>query len=768
MKHTLLFSLAFISVCFAHARVISPAEALNRISGASALTTIPVSQITTDKLTFTVNAKQQPAVYVFNNSQGFIVLSADDSTPALLGYSDNGSFDAENINPEFQYWLDQYAKQIGYARAHGLRAAASGGEDYAPIAPLTTTTWNQDAPYNDDCPTIDGGKSVTGCVATACAQVMKWHNYPPKGTGTAEYTYEGDTLSFDYGATTFYWDDMLNSYSSSATAAQKAAVASLMYACGVGVKMQYSPSDSGSMANDVPAMLVNHFGYDRGVRYIPREYYGIDEWNKIVYDNIKTYGPTQYSGQSATGGHSFVVDGYQGGGYFHLNWGWGGMSDGYFLLTALDPESQGIGGSSSGYNYEQSIIACVKNGNNGTPTGNVYEEMYNQDGMTVSSQQVQLGSETGFGGGYINYTYTSISGTMGLKLVDASGNISYIEGSAFTDMPSFNGYSQYYVTIPSDLAEGTYTVTPAFKTSAGEWRDIPCKLSTMRNLQMQVADGYAYFSAGTEATLSITDIKVATPIYVGCDFQVNATITNSSDSEYYGAIALALVNSDMQMVAVGASSPLDMQPGESQTLEYISAFSSSNSEITAGQYYICFVDAEQYTQMSDMVSVNVNAQPASTTLSATQPVVENSDQVDPKHLKVSSTVSCTDGYFGGSLTLVVFPYDESGASVSSVASYTLPSIFLNKGDKQSLSTDNTFNNGESGKQYFCAIYNGQQPVTDSYGFFTLGTPTGISDIANTEKTVASRYNTLGIPVDETYHGITIVRYSDGTTARTLQ
>lgn len=748
MRKTLLLTLMTCLTAFTvSARFLRPAAALDRAiqsmqSNVPASVRAVVQESPTPALT--IQGQNEPAVYLFDGGDTYLVVSADDCAPAVLGYSYNSAPGAV-IPPAMKYWLEKYAEQIDYARHNGATPfkVEAATTDYASIAPMTATRWNQDAPYNNDCPEIDGKRCVTGCVATALAQVMKYHNYPTQGIGTDSYTWNNQTLSFDY-TKTFDWANMLDVYTSAATATENAAVAQLMYACGVGVHMDYTASESGASSIVVPALMVDHFNYDKGIRYMPRDYYGIDEWQEIVYNNLKECGPIQYSGQSSDGGHSFVCDGYDKDGYFHINWGWGGMSDGYFLLTALTPPNQGIGGSSSGYNYGQDIIAGVRPPVEGST---MYEQMYCGSNFAIDPETTTLGSSIMFGGGFYNYSTGDISGRMGVKVVASDGTTSYINGQTFTDMPTQNGYSVISVTLPQTLKSGTYTVTPCFQTSTGEWRDIPVMLSCVQSLTMTVQGNNVTFSTGKEAELTIESYTTDTPFYIGCDYKVTVTLENKSDVEYYGTVALALVNAKGQLEDLGADYPVDLMPGETQQIEYISVFGASSS-LTADTYDICFINPSNGKQMSQMKQIELKAAPTTTTLSASKPVVENANSVDASNLHITSTITCKEGYFGGALSVVIFPYDPGTTSVRSVGVYSTNPMFLESGKTDDIDMTKNFEAAEVGKTYFAAIYNGQNPVSSDYTFFTVSKTTGVDDMAVKEAPIAVQFYTLqGIAVE---------------------
>lgn len=322
-------------------------------------------------------------LYVFSLGEqgGFIIVSNDDLTLPILGFSENGTLDLENMSDEQHAWLQGYADEIVWLRQHtidnplpNLTNTRAGSHDKETIEPLVTTAWNQRSPYNNLCPEYASGKkAVTGCVATAMAQVMNYHKWPEAETKAIpgyQDAYGADHLPLE--ATTFDWGNMLDTYSGSETAEQNTAVAELMLYCGYSVEMNYGPS-SGSYITKVAPALKNYFGYNSTATYLSRSSYSNDKWEDIIYHELASKRPVLYGGQSTGGGHAFVCDGYRheyATDYFHINWGWGGKSDEYYVLSVLDPYSgQGIGGSSSngGFYYgQEAVIGIQKSTDDGT------------------------------------------------------------------------------------------------------------------------------------------------------------------------------------------------------------------------------------------------------------------------------------------------------------------------------------------------------------------------------------------------------------------
>jgi hypothetical protein len=325
-----------------------------------------------------INPQQQhdePMLYVFamNGNGGFIIVSGDDVAKPVLGYSDNGTYD-EN-NPNFAYWMEMLSHEIADAVENdtpqdGLIKAqweafendntADASADH--VEPLLKTQWNQSAPYNNLCPMWSGKRTVTGCVATAMAQIMKYYEYPTTRIKPIPgYTTATKKINISQvtGSTTYEWKNMTNTYTSSSTPVENNAVATLMYHCGVSVEMNYDPDGSGAYSRDVDDALKNYFGYDAGVKHDSRGNFSSTAWLDMLKTEIKAGRPVYYAGaDSKDNGHAFVCDGYDSNGKFHFNWGWGGYCDGYFEVSALNPVAVGT----NGYNYKQEIITGIKPG----------------------------------------------------------------------------------------------------------------------------------------------------------------------------------------------------------------------------------------------------------------------------------------------------------------------------------------------------------------------------------------------------------------------
>ena len=299
--------------------------------------------------------QEQDAFYIFNaDDGGYVIVSGDDRTEEILGFSDTGRIDLDNIPTNMKAWLDGYAEQILSLNSQaGFPKAAR--PERANIDPLIKTSWSQSEPYNWMCPEKNNRLCPTGCAATAVAQVMYYYKWPQNefpGIDGYSTTYTGLTLSA-LPATTFEWDKMLTKYTSGKyTDEQGLAVSKLMRYIGQSLKMEYDLR--GSAASISPQVLNEKFGFSKTARQLYRVYHSTDEWEKILYNELLEKRPILYVGQDKNSRHAFICDGYKHG-YFHINWGWG-FNNGFFLLQALNSN----GYISGGYSIDQDVIIGIK------------------------------------------------------------------------------------------------------------------------------------------------------------------------------------------------------------------------------------------------------------------------------------------------------------------------------------------------------------------------------------------------------------------------
>lgn len=500
-------------------------------------------------------ARQQPRLaqatagaasyYVFNvgDNQGFVMVSGDDRTAEILGYATDGSFVEAELPDNLRAWLQGYQDQIDWMDQHGYqpRMAAKAPARTA-IAQLLTTTWDQDGPYNLFCPTFLSTTElcVTGCVATAMAQVLAYYGLKegkPTGTTKPIPAYDCRKNWTDYGkmhinekpVCTFDWANMLPSYNGSETDAQKQAVARLMEYCGASINMNYgNVANGGSSAytQDVDDALKNYFSFDG--TFTDREGYTYPQWENLIYNELAEGRPVLYGGRSSGGGHAFVVDGYQGDGLFHVNWGWGGWRDSYFVLSVLNPgDNSGIGASTSndGYSYDQDAIIGIK-----PLTGTPAEEP-----LAMSLSQLSISGNTV---SYLAYNLTGAENTfdLGLAFTTAEGTILKVMDNYKNRTFGLNSGNNFTFEISgSDMSAGTYHLVPVSKlSSAANW----VVISAPKIYVEAVFDGAGNVTLTKypqDFNLSVTNIIVKGSRFSGQKQDVEATILNEG-GEFYGAL----------------------------------------------------------------------------------------------------------------------------------------------------------------------------------------------------------------------------------------
>lgn len=333
--------------------------------------------------TLSTTLEEAPAYYIFNDAhrQGYVIVSGDDALPPIIGYADSGHIDADRLPIQLRQLLDMYTKQVAYVRSTGVQyldpeatalRATSGYYMKYPrpvVEPLIKSRWNQSTPYNNLAPKLDNeDRAVSGCVATAMAQLMYYHRWPERGKGSHSYTPEYSnkaygTLTVDFSQSTYQWSKMRDTYTVSTdgkeswTKEEGDAVARIVYDAGVSVDMSFSPQESGAYMDHAMEALGKYFGYHS--YFIDRTSTSGDEFYKLITKELDARRPVLFSGGSSGGAHAWVVDGYATNGFLHVNWGWGGSSDGYFMLDFMSPASLGIGGGAGSFHQWHNVVLAT-------------------------------------------------------------------------------------------------------------------------------------------------------------------------------------------------------------------------------------------------------------------------------------------------------------------------------------------------------------------------------------------------------------------------
>lgn len=402
---------------------------------------------------------------------GFVVIANDDRFDAVLGYSDS-QFDNDKLAPGFVWWLEatnaslQKRLDNGTNEEERILPAAS---QRASVDELMKTRWGQDAPYNDQCPkyTQNGKQNtyVTGCVATAMAQILKYHAYPTSGKGSANYAFTSDVdgtikrLTANFAKANYDYDNMLDVYTPGEyNDTQAEAVSLLMSHLGIGLKMSYTVDGSGSYLFDACRVMRKNFKANPYTEYFWASCYTKKEMMAVIYREINDNCPVLYGGVSNSGGHAFVFDGYDARGNVHVNWGWDGQQDGFFDITSLN-----------GYGSQQQMV--VMRPDTDTRYAATYRSrwgLWDGASFTVKNNYGTLVATAN--GGLINIDVDAFSGNIGLiaariddgeQAVLAQYSVSSMAGFG----PNVNGYQSSFELSGSysSLADGEYRVYLASK-----------------------------------------------------------------------------------------------------------------------------------------------------------------------------------------------------------------------------------------------------------------------------------------------------------------
>lgn len=496
------------------------------------------------------------AYFVFNVGQdeGFVVVSGEDCTPAILGYADKGAFDAETCPASVKSFLQGYAEEIQWLRNHPQSTTRLNAPRFVnikrAISPLLQTGWDQDVPFNNNCPIFlseENGRAITGCVATAMAQIMKYHEWPaatkaeiPAYDCATQYTgFNPIHVAAVPAGTKLDWANMLYYYYGAESDDEYAAVATLMATIGAAVQMDYKNEvNGGSSASNAMAAtaLKTYFDYSPNVRHLHRADYLMDEWYEMLYNELKEGRPVMMGGRSSGSGHAFVIDGYSSDDYFHINWGWGGYCNGYFLLSVANPGStQGAGATKTpdGYSQDQDAIIGIEPNKGQTPMvlARMISELISVSGNEITSSY-----------------YSQVEGkntfNIGIGYIKADGSIQSIEGYTTQELEYRYG-SQGWAFPVKGLSDGTYKILPVSKlASDAEWKS---SVNPRKSYVLATVKGG---EVSLQLIQPVIDFQVTKFSYdevptQGRQMQLNVEIQNNAD-EYYGPLYLQLKEGDAQ------------------------------------------------------------------------------------------------------------------------------------------------------------------------------------------------------------------------------
>lgn len=552
-----------------------------------------------------------PAYYVIENgtNKGYTIVSADDRLPEIVGYAKKGNYTEDTLPEAYVEFITAYQKFVEEVKAgnpHALRTAAeakalreSASYTQPTVAPLLgNIQWNQDDPYNRMCPEYTSGqRAVTGCVATAMAQVMGYWKYPSQlqadipGYTTGTYGINVPGISKDTDGT-YDWDNILPQYKSgNFNDVQANAVAKLMHHCGVAVQMNYGPS-SGAFVN--PERLSKYFGYDKDfMALVYRESYSMQEWNTLIDNELIAKRPVLYSGQSSDSGHQFVCDGADGKGLYHINWGWGGAQDGYFDITILNPAKGGIGSGNApdGYNQGSDMIIGIMpdNGQEDTPLVTykpVYATGASADTKITITQDTRTSATDNFKIEFYNY-FTNrapkkFSGYCGWGVKAADGSMKLITNTSYVQNLQQNYWFSNTYKIDYAFPVGVTTIYPVYSVDNITWKE--AGLESM---------GY-YTVEATETSLKqlyplTAEVIVENELLSGKSNTIKLEVSNVTDNDVFSMLSV-YTSTDQTCPEDGANVYVSV-PAKGKSIREVAI------PVPAEEFYLWVKDVDSNTEL---------------------------------------------------------------------------------------------------------------------------------------------------------------------------
>ncbi|MCD4732291.1 MAG: thiol protease/hemagglutinin PrtT [Bacteroidales bacterium] len=552
-----------------------------------------------------VDANGSPLLYIFNVNQddGFVIISADDGANPILGYSLKGSYSGENVPPGLLGLLQQYAREISFlvneSDEKSMSVDNSWSEllkenksfqfkSFTAVDQLVSTQWNQSPYVNDMCPYdyTYNELTVTGCPATAMAQIMKFWNYPETGISYHSYNHPTyGTLSANFEATTYEYGSMPNQVNS-----VNNAVATLMYHCGVAVDMQYGVAATGGSGGYVieahspvthccEYAFKTYFGYKTTIQGLFKDDFNDVTWVTMLKNDLDEGRPIQYAGFGQGGGHTWVCDGYDNNNYFHMNWGWGGIYDGYFTLSNLSPGSGGAGGGSGSFSSGQQALIGIEpsTGGGGGPQFDLraYSEIVIDPNPIDFAYPIDVYVDIG------NFDNSNFSGSLAAVLFNSEGD--YVD--MIQELTNINLASNYYdsYTFHTDellATPGAYFIGIYYQPSGGDWAIIGA------------GDYNNYTSVnivGPDNTMQMYSDIYVNPVTIVSNesFEVTFDIANYGTSNFSGEVSSDLYDSEGNYLEELAITTIDLSSGY-----YIEdlTFNCPAVNVEAGSYILAIWD----------------------------------------------------------------------------------------------------------------------------------------------------------------------------------
>lgn len=553
--------------------------------------------------------------YVFNvDNIGYIIVSGDDTVIPILAYSDSGNFNIGNIPPALNEWIVGYKKEMISILNQNVKATNEIDKLWSIqntkkssntalttnfVLPLIQTNWGQGQYYNNTCPT----GTLTGCVATAMAQIMKKWNYPSTGSGFHSFTHPVfGPLNSNFANWAYQWSLMPDQLNSSSTSTQIDEVSHLMRDCGISVEMDYSDTFSGSQViihspnpqANAEYALKTYFGYDSSLHSINKynnslDFYSDSDWKAVLKAELDAGRPILYAGfgipdppttpPTPESGHAFVCDGYDSNDFFHFNWGWDGLANSsYFNIGALNPNPQGA----TVYHWNNRNLAVIGI----KPSTSVESNnLVLNSSVTPSLTTINYGSAFSVSTNLINIGTTNFSGDYMIGVFDSNENlIDTVETKINYSLSAGNTYVSNLIFSTSGLLSvlpGTYYLGFYYRTTNGNWKLVQQSGSFTNFTQLNVIN---YNDIELYSSISVS--PSATTVTQGQSASFNVNVKNWGTSTYLGTYNLSLYNLDGTLAQnIGSINESSGLPVNNNYVSPLS-FNTSSISVNTGTYLV--------------------------------------------------------------------------------------------------------------------------------------------------------------------------------------
>ena len=644
----LLLISIFISVSL-HAKPIKKESAL--IVGRNFLqsTSESLIMVHTEQARFLPDTTAIALYYIFNdlNNHSFVIVAGDDASSPILGYSKESIYDTKDIGSNVAKWLEGYEQELRFIiiknipttdeiqfewnyLLNGPTMIALQGET---VSPLLKTKWNQGTYYNTLCP-YDyslSRRSVTGCVATAMAQIMKYWGHPKKGTGSHSYIHPNyGNLSANFSITNYNWSNMPNQVTSSNND-----VATVMYHAGVSVDMDYSPDGSGAwvikgnspIVNCSEFAFTNYFDYSSSTVGLKRNDYSESTWISMLKSELDLQRPIMYTGQGSGGGHAFVCDGYDAANFFHFNWGWGGMYDGYFKVNSLNPGTGGAGSGSGTFNqYQTAIFNLEPNVSNNDPI----TDLALHEALKVNPSSIDYKGSYNLTFNLVNNSNDVFKGDYIGVLVDDNFDVVNVtnmltENNGLPPNYVYNNSLQLSGTLTDTILPGTYFAIILTRPVGGSWQLV--NDGNYSNYVSVVVNSVNNIVMNRQFTLTPSNVVEGKPVSITYD------VLNKGN-DFYGTVSLDLHDEEGYWIkTIGSYNNVDLK-NNYQFIDDITFTSSNGFGVSPGTYQIVAWTYNQSLGWNIVKSENQMTNPIKIII--TKPEI-TADQFESNNSKVTAT-----------------------------------------------------------------------------------------------------------------------------------